>query len=74
MIGEPEPIKFSFIASMIDENKGKPRQEQFPVVFMCRMLTVSRQGFYQWRGRGPSTHDSTNAALIEQITAIHTGC
>jgi transposase InsO family protein len=57
---------------MVDENAGKPRRQQFRIAFMCRMLEVSRQGFYQWRDRGPSTHASTDAALIERITAIHT--
>lgn len=57
---------------MVDENTGKPRREQIPIVFMCRMLHVSRQGFYQWRRRGPSTHASTDTALTEQITKIHT--
>lgn len=57
---------------MAEENASRPRREQFPIAFMCRMLHVSRQGFYQWRDRGPSAHAGTDAALTAQITAIHT--
>ncbi len=64
-------MKFSFITMMIDENASRPRREQFPIVFMCRMLDVSRQGFYQWRDRGPSVHADTDTALTGKITAIH---
>lgn len=40
---------------------------------MCRMLRVSRQGFYQWRDRPPSQHQLDDAALTERITKIHAG-
>jgi putative transposase len=43
----------------------------FPVQFMCRMLGVSRSGYYDWRDRGPSGRDRDNAALIEKIVEIH---
>jgi transposase InsO family protein len=39
---------------------------------MCRMLGVSRQGFYQWRQRPPSARQLDDAALTERITKIHT--
>jgi putative transposase len=40
---------------------------------MCRMLEVSRQGFYQWRERPPSRRALDDAALTERIRKIHTG-
>jgi putative transposase len=41
------------------------------MAFMCRMLGVSRQGFYQWRHRPPSTRQLDDAALTERIKKIH---
>jgi putative transposase len=38
---------------------------------MCRILDVSRQGFYQWRDRSPSARARSDATLTEQITTIH---
>jgi putative transposase len=43
----------------------------FPVQFMCRMLGVSRSGYYGWRDRGPSGRERENAALTEKIVEIH---
>jgi putative transposase len=40
--------------------------------FMCRMLGVSRQGFYQWRERPPSRRALHDAELTERIRKIHT--
>lgn len=42
-------------------------------MFMCRMLGVSRQGFYQWRDRPPSQRQLDDAALTERIRKIHAG-
>lgn len=38
---------------------------------MCRVYGVTRAGFYAWRGRGPSTREQENAALIKQISKVH---
>ena len=46
-------MKFAFIAEMDGENDRKPREERFPVIFMCEMLEVSRQGYYAWKKRAP---------------------
>jgi putative transposase len=40
---------------------------------MCRMLEVSRQGFYQWRHRPASPRALDDAALTERIKKIHAG-
>src|SRR5258706_8222888 len=47
-------------------------EKAFPIVFMCRMLGVSRQGFYQRRDRPPSRRALDDAALTERIAKIHT--
>ncbi len=38
---------------------------------MCRVLTVSRAGYYAWRKRGPSQRARKDAALTERIRSIH---
>lgn len=43
----------------------------FPVQFMCRVLGVSRSGYYDWRGRPPSRRSLQDAALTEKISEIH---
>jgi putative transposase len=43
----------------------------FPVQFMCRMLGVSRSGYYGWRDRSPSKRSCENDALTAKIREIH---
>lgn len=43
----------------------------FPIHLMCRMLGVSRSGYYDWKGRPPSKSNRGNAALTETIREIH---
>ena len=43
----------------------------FPVQFMCRMLEVSRSGYYGWRDRPPSKRSRENATLTEKVREIH---
>lgn len=38
---------------------------------MCRVLGVSVSGYYAWRKRSPSARAQANAALVEQIRAVH---
>src|SRR5215218_8507584 len=38
---------------------------------LCRILWVSRSGYYGWKGRPPSERDKENAALTERIREIH---
>jgi transposase InsO family protein len=56
---------------MADEGKRKPREERFPVVFMCRMLDVSRQGYYAWCRRAPSARELDDEKLTGLIAEIH---
>jgi putative transposase len=43
----------------------------FPVQFMCRMLGVSRSGYYDWRDRPPSRRSGEDTALTENVREIH---
>ena len=38
---------------------------------MCRLLRVSRSGYYAWRHRLPSRRAEEDRALLAQIKAIH---
>ena len=38
---------------------------------MCRVLKVSRSGYYAWRDRLPSTRRRANADLLQRIRQIH---
>jgi putative transposase len=42
----------------------------FPAQFMCRMLGVSRSGYYDWRGRPPSSRNRENATLTSKIREV----
>ncbi len=43
----------------------------FPVKLMCRVLTVSRSGWYAWRKRPESTRTQQSRILLEKIQAVH---
>ena len=43
-----------------------------PVAVACRLLQVSRSGYYEWRDRAPSARSVANATLTAQIIVIHT--
>ncbi len=43
----------------------------YPISLLCRILRVSRSGYYDWKGRPPSERDRENAALAEKIREIH---
>jgi putative transposase len=58
-------MKFEFIRRHVG---------QFKVSIMCRMLKVSRSGYYAWRKRLPSAHALDNArllALLRRLFALH---
>jgi putative transposase len=56
---------------MGEENDRKPREERFPVTFICEMLEVSRQGYYAWKKRAPSARQKADVTLTTLIVAIH---
>jgi putative transposase len=41
------------------------------VEVMCRVLEVSRSGYYAWRGRAPSLTAQRQVALTERIRQVH---
>jgi len=43
----------------------------YPVTALCRMLGVSKSGYYAWRSRPPSERRRRDALLIEMIRQIH---
>jgi putative transposase len=55
-------VKFRFIEQC---------RETLPVGQLCHLLEVSRSGFYAWARRPHGERDRANAALVEQIHAVH---
>lgn len=43
----------------------------FPVRLMCRMLQVSRSGFYAWAKRGPSKRALEDQRLAVEVAEVH---
>jgi putative transposase len=55
-------VRFAFIAV---------EKACFPVRALCRVLAVSRAGFYAWHTRAPSPHAHADERLGLEIAAIH---
>jgi putative transposase len=55
-------MKFQFIEDHRDE---------FPIVRMCKVLEVSRSGYYAWRDRPPSAREMANQALYTEIKQVY---
>ena len=50
------------------------QKKAWPVILMCRGLSVSRSGYYHWTGRGPSQRAQANRDLdrrIRELFACH---
>ena len=52
---------FAAIAHWVDTNS-------YPVNFMCEQLGVSTSGYYKWRSREPSAHETQDAQLTRLIS------
>jgi putative transposase len=51
---------------LIDVEKAK-----YPVSVLCRVLKVSRSGYYNWKDRPLSRRDQENVALMEKMREVH---
>ena len=51
---------------LIDAEKAR-----FPVSMLCRVLKVSKSGYYAWKRRPPSKRSREDAALTEKIREVH---
>ncbi len=51
---------------LIDAEKAN-----YSISLLCRVLRVSRSGYYDWKDRPPSERDSENTALLEKIMEVH---
>ena len=45
--------------------------DEIDVAVACRVLTVSRSGYYDWLGRPASPRDQENEYLLKQIKRVH---
>lgn len=44
---------------------------RFPVSLLCKIVGVSKSGYYAWKGRPPSNRSRDDAALTEKIREVH---
>ncbi|MFQ5935117.1 MAG: IS3 family transposase [Acidiferrobacterales bacterium] len=58
------PVRYQFIEA---------EKARFPVIGLCRVLQVSRSGFYAWQARPESPRVRQNRRLELKIRAIHRG-
>lgn len=49
----------------------RAHQAEFPIATMCRVLEVSKSGYYAWLKRAPSPRAQRDAELKERIRTIH---
>ena len=47
------------------------RRDEWPITVLCRVLGVSRSGFYAWRSRDVSAADVRREELAAEVKAIH---
>jgi transposase InsO family protein len=55
-------VRFAFV----DAEKA-----HYPVRMLCRLLRVSRAGFYAWRRQAPSSREREDVRLGVEVAAIH---
>lgn len=64
LVRERPAVKFAAIAGWIESG-------EYDVEFMCRQLSVSRSGYYAWRGRPDSDPSATDKDLTSLIRVIY---
>ena len=65
-----EPGKRGSSGELLLPHRSKEKAN-FRVRVLCRVLGVSRSGYYDWKGRPPSKRSRQDAALTEKIREIH---
>lgn len=45
-------------------------RQAYPIPVLCRVLEVSRSGYYKWRVRGPSTRDQRREAALAAVRRV----
>ena len=55
-------MKYAFIQT---------QTEQHSLAVLCRVLRVSRSGYYAWKQRGPSAREQADQELLQQIRQVH---
>lgn len=55
-------MRFQFINDHVDK---------YPIRLMCRVLEVSRSGYYAWQRRLPSGRQMANQVLVAEIRKLH---
>ncbi|MCF7965690.1 MAG: IS3 family transposase [Methylobacter tundripaludum] len=48
----------------------KGNEDHYPVGMMCRLLSVSRSGYYSWKNRPLSDRDQANQKLLTEIKRV----
>jgi putative transposase len=54
------------IFAWVEERRG-----EWPVALLCRVLGVSRSGFYAWKRRPPSAADQRREELTAEVRRVH---
>ena len=61
MLCKAAQVKYSMI---------KTNENQFPIGMMCRLLSVSRSGYYQWKLRPISDRKQANQLLTAEVKRV----
>ena len=59
------------VGEHLQAHRPKERANHYPVAVLCRMLGVSKSGYYASRSRPPSKRSREDYALTEKIREIH---